>query len=211
MRLTQYPVAWHEQMILRMMFQPHNVCNLGSSVSESTGPLPSLLDLSSTSSLRGRRRRGGEASLLCSQEEERREEYDDDDNVDNYLDHPQASELNNGPILVGRNQSGGMGSLFFQQMRDSKTVHGGSSSSSPTFVSLGSHIVDYLRSRQPCCSSSGTAGVSSLYSFSYNMTPSAKKGQQMNYEVLIQDRLDYILMALRYGHSQEEIEARLRS
>ena len=142
--------------------------------------------------------------MQSSHEEERREEYDDDDNVDNFLNHPQASELNNGLILVGRNQPGGMGSLFFQQMHDLRTVHGGSSSSPPTFMSSGSHIVDYLRSRQPYCSSSsssGTAGVGSLYSFSHDMTPCAKKGQQMTYEVLIQDRLDYILMALRYVHS----------
>ena len=43
--LSQYRVAWYEQIILRMCYIPHTVENSSYAAFESTGALPSLLDL----------------------------------------------------------------------------------------------------------------------------------------------------------------------
>ena len=160
MILAQHRVAWYEQMVLRMTYRPHSVRNSKYSVMESTGPLPYLLDMSPSMS----------------------SGIDNDD-----------------PALMGRNQPGGMGSRFFQQMNsksssssnndddgDSNNNCAATTETTATFMSSGSHIVDYLQSK--CHPLPPPPGI-------------LNGGHVMAYETLIRDRLEYILLALRYGHS----------
>ena len=163
MILAQHRVAWYEQMVLRMTYQPHSVRNSKYSVMESTGPLPYLLDMSPSMSMTTSS--GG---------------------IDN-----------DNPALMGRNQPGGMGSRFFQQMNSKSSSssnndkdndnYAATTETATTFMSSGSHIVDYLQSKcHPL--PPPPPGVSN-------------GGHVMAYETLIRDRLEYILLALRYGHS----------
>ena len=160
MILAQHRVAWYEQMVLRMTYQPHNVRNSGYSVMESTGPLPYLLDMSPS------------MSMTTS----------------------SSGIDNDNPALIGRNQPGGMGSRFFQQMNsksssssnnnddedDSNNNCAATTETTATFMSSGSHIVDYLQSK--CHPLPPPPGI-------------LNGGHVMAYETLIRDRLEYILLA----------------
>ena len=192
MTLTQYRVAWHEQMVLRMTHVPHDVVNSGYAATESTGGLPYLLDLSppSSSSSSSSSSGGDDVEGRC------------------------------GPALVGRDQPGGLGSRFFRQrMRDDDMATGDRNDdggndgklSSSTFVrSSGSHIVDYLRCAKKRPSSRGGGNAVSGDPVRPPeqrdaTTPSSHfsadcRDDAAAYEALIRDRLDYILAALRYGN-----------
>lgn len=88
----------------------------------------------------------------------------------------------NGPILVGRNQPGGLGSGFAD-----------AASTPAQFYSSGSHIVDYIRVRYP-------QRIKDNVHFPEHHFSSANLADALAYETLIQEKLTYILQALRYGH-----------
>ncbi len=83
LKLTQYRVAWFEQIVLRMCRIPHLVGNSGYVASESTGALPHLLDLHWNGEINNDAI--GNVGVLRS----------------------------NIPVLVGRHHPGGLGSSFF--------------------------------------------------------------------------------------------------
>ena len=148
MKLTQYRVAWFEQLVLRMNFIPHTMENSSYAATESTGGLPCLLDFNNQR----------------------------DDNSEDVLQHSK-------PVLIGRNQPGGLGSSFFDKDDKSKTK---------ILHSSGSHIVDYLRLKH--------SSMNNNIIFSENMQDDGKvAGDALAYEALIQEKLNYILSALRYG------------
>jgi len=145
-KLTQYRVAWFEQLILRMNFIPHSIDNSSYAATESTGGLPCLLDFN--------------------------KQRDDDGG----LNH-------NKPVLIGRNQPGGLGSSFFDKDDNNKTK---------ILHSSGSHIVDYLRLKHPLKKNN--------ILFPEHLQDDGKvAGDALAYEALIQEKLTYILSALRYG------------
>ena len=141
LRLTQYRPCWAEQLVLRICNIPHTVENTSYAASESTGGMPSLLDVPSN---------------------------------DSSVDEPFDSR----PILVGRNHPGGLGSGFAD-----------AASTPAQFFSSGSHIVDYLRVRYPQQIKDNVHFPEHHYS-----------ADALAYDTLIQEKLAYILQALRYGH-----------
>jgi len=95
------------------------------------------------------------------------------------LDLPGSNESRS--VLIGRNQPGGLGS--------------GCEASTPAqFYSSGSHIVDYLRVRYPQL-------IKDNIHFPEHHFSSTIFADAVAYETLIQEKLAYILQALRYGHS----------
>ena len=182
--LKQHRIAWYEQLVLRMNFIPHVVENSSYVACESTGALPYLLDLSSS-----------------------------------------VSNGNGKPVLIGRTQPGGMGSSFFQHDNDNDDIHQLSSQPQPRFIPSGSHIVDYLRYKHNNNSmllkkhnllfpehlnkkeEQTTPQDDGINSSSHTQSSSSSSSSTlvvssdaMAYESLIQDKLNYILLALRYGH-----------
>ena len=143
-KLTQYRVAWFEQLILRMNFIPHTLENSSYAATESTGGLPCLFDFNTK----------------------------EDDNSDH-----------NKPVLIGRNQPGGLGSSFFDKNDNDKTK---------ILHSSGSHIVDYLRSKHPSMKNN-------ILCPEHLQDDGKVAGDALAYEALIQEKLNYILSALRYG------------
>ena len=181
LQLTQFRVAWYEQLILRMNYIPHVVINSGYAATESTGALPSLLDLSTSI---------------------------DNSNSNN---SKKKSRLNNNQptaaaAFIGRHQPGGMGSSFFHQCRGRSSSSSNNKSNSSTFIHSGSHIVDYLRRKY-----GSIMGDNILFSEQFleevSPTPTNEEKQShqlhvdvMAYESMIQDKLNYILLALRYAN-----------
>ena len=181
-KLTQWRVAWYEQIILRMCHIPHTVENSSYAARECTGALPCLLDL----------------NYNCAQAGSIIDESKNDD--DDYLSRP---------VYIGRNQPGGLGSYFFHQLCQSgvgNTTNTGDNDDATTpssevhpswFISSGSHIVDYLRLKH-----------SKLMNECILFAEHSHQQQQSNiyssdimaYETLIQDKLNYILLSLRYGN-----------
>lgn len=85
------------------------------------------------------------------------------------------------PVLVGRSQPGGLGSRFYNQCNE---WNESPNKTTPDSMPSGSHIVDYLRLRYPV--------LSNQIMFDHpDMLP---------YLTLIQEKLNYILLALRYGN-----------
>jgi len=187
--LTQYRVAWYEQIILRMCQIPHTVNNSSYAARECTGALPCLLDLNYSSS-------GGDnsttATTTCT-----------------------VSNLDK-PVYIGRNQPGGLGSYFFHQCQSSSISRStqtstigstGDDDAPPTinelhpsswFVSSGSHIVDYLRMKHSTLMMQCVLFPEHLQQ--PPQQPNNCSSDAMAYETLIQDKLNYILLALRYAH-----------
>ena len=192
--LTQYRVAWYEQIILRMCQIPHTVKNSSYAARECTGALPCLLDLNC-----------GQVAATVSNANTWGESTPQEVVVEwgttwnSYL-----SRLNK-PVYIGRNQPGGLGSYFFHQCQIKKKMNKGDSGDDATpttndlypswFVSSGSHIVDYLRMKH---SSSMKECV--LFPEHFQHQPNNYSSDAMAYETLIQDKLNYILLALRYGN-----------
>ncbi|KAL9178917.1 hypothetical protein ACHAXT_011890 [Thalassiosira profunda] len=143
--LTQYRVAYFEQLVLRVCCIPHTVENSGYAAVESTGGLPYLLDTN-------------------------------DGNGSVKTDALPADQ----PVLVGRTQPGGMGSHFFQQCN------------AAGLLPSGSHIVDYLRLKH-------SHRMSNHVLFPEHLKGGKYWGDALAYETLIQEKLNYNLMALRYG------------
>lgn len=85
------------------------------------------------------------------------------------------------PVLIGRNHPGGLGSCFYNQHHKLNKT---SQAMALSFIPSGSHIVDYLRMRH------GEVHNQILFEH-IDMQP---------YTMLIQEKLDYILLALRYGN-----------
>ncbi|KAL3788810.1 hypothetical protein HJC23_006263 [Cyclotella cryptica] len=85
------------------------------------------------------------------------------------------------PVLIGRNHPGGLGSCFYNQHHELSKA---SQPMSLSFIPSGSHIVDYLRM------SHGDVHGHILFEH-VDVQP---------YTILIQEKLDYILLALRYGN-----------
>ncbi len=169
-QLTQYRVAWFEQLVLRMNYIPHVVTNSGYAASESTGALPSFLDLSSIDS--------------------------------NDVESCSSNKLPNKPVLIGRNQPGGLGSNFFHHQCHESSSSLSHHHISSCFIHSGSHIVDYLRRKYLNITENNILFPEQLVgSPGEDMK---KEGQQLHidamaYESMIQDKLNYILLALRYG------------
>lgn len=173
LQLTQYRVAWFEQLVLRMSYIPHMVTNSGYAATESTGALPSLLDLSSI--------------------------HDNDKNASK--SHYREKSIPNKPVLVGRNQPGGLGYNFFQQCHESNHHHPASS----CFIHSGSHIVDYLRRKYENNNIMGSNILFPEQLVAGSHDKGTKDGHTlyvdaMAYESMIQDKLSYIQLALRYGN-----------
>ncbi|KAL7536099.1 hypothetical protein ACHAXR_011244 [Thalassiosira sp. AJA248-18] len=171
LKLTQHRVAWFEQIVLRMNFIPHNVQNSGYSAVESTGGLPCLLDVSP-----------------------KKEHEGGDGNLDNAAEWARALSKLNKPVLIGRNQPGGLGSYFFHHSHENSK-----SSSSPNLdpswsLPSGSHIVDYLRLKH------SHTMMDNLLFPEHLKEGGQSPGDAMAYEALIQEKLNYILLALRYGN-----------
>ena len=178
--LAQYRVAWHEQIVMRMMHVAHDVRNSGYAAIESTGGLPYLLDLSSSSFSFASR-------------------TSNDDGGD---------DGGGGPVLVGWDHPGGLGDILRRasSMSSSSSLRrrgGGHSRVS----SSGSHVVDYL------CSRHGRSASSSVAPSCESVVAHPSGGEEYDqddivhddhpdslaYESLIRDRLDCLLLALRYG------------
>ena len=218
--LTQYRVAWYEQIILRMCHIPHTVENSSYAARECTGALPCLLDLN------------------CGQQQQQQKGVavtakSSHDNRDSFLQTPTEeargnnntwnntvlSQLNK-PVYIGRNQPGGLGSYFFHQCQTKRMTNNNngngdddatptmndlnpSSSSSLWFVSSGSHIIDYLRMKY-----SNSIGQCVLFpehlqqqqQRHHHQSNHNSNSDAMAYESFIQDKLNYILLALRYGN-----------
>ena len=172
LQLTQYRVAWFEQIVLRMNYIPHTVENSGYAAIESTGGLPYLLDLSS----RTVEEEGGNTKNI--------EEDGKDDREELRSARKESLSNLNKPVLIGRNQPGGLGSYFFQCQENNK-------SSSSTLPS-GSHIIDYLRLKH-------SHGMKRNLLFQEHLGDIIS-ADAMAYETLIQDKLNYILLALRYAN-----------
>ena len=158
LKLSQYRVAWFEQIVLRMNRIPHMVENSGYAATESTGALPCLLDSSND---------GGGANNNTEKQ------------------HTKSWENSGKSVLIGRNQPGGMGSSFSQQCYEDRKSQ---------FIHSGSHIIDYLRLTHPM-------KVKDNILFPEHMQETGQSsGDAMAYESLIQEKLNYILLALRYGN-----------
>ena len=174
-----------------MNYIPHAVENSGYAAMESTGGLPVLLDVSSKSD----NHKDGDVGRMG------------DSTKPDYVTHwaEILSELDS-PVFVGRNQPGGLGSSFFHHHQSTKRSDTGklptistTSSHPSTFLPSGSHIVDYLRLKH-----SQTMKDNLLFPEHFNNNqgeqPSLSlSGDAMAYETLIQEKLNYILQALRYG------------
>ena len=183
LQLTQFRVAWFEQLVLRMNFIPHVVVNSGYAAAESTGALPCLLDLSN--------------------------------NENNTMEFRNNGNLPNKPALIGRDQPGGLGSYFFHQCHensassptatattsDTTTTTSNNHKRSSCFIHSGSHIVDYLRRKY---NNMGKHIIFPEQLVSVSLEEK-KENQQLYidilaYDSMIQDKLNYILLALRYGN-----------
>jgi len=201
--LTQYRVAWFEQIILRMCQIPHTVENSSYAARECTGALPCLLDLSC-----GQQELVVAAAVAGSNDNHWDESLSQttQDVVwgktwNNYL-----SRLNK-PVYIGRNHPGGLGSFFFHQCqikRKTDKDRGDAATSTlatandlyPSwFMSSGSHIVDYLRMKH-----SSLMKRRVLFPEHLQQQPSNYSCDATAYEALIQGKLNYILLALRYGN-----------
>lgn len=172
LQLTQFRVAWFEQLILRMNYIPHVVNNSGYAATESTGALPSLLDLST--SIEGSSKK-------------------------------RSTSNNNQPAaaLIGRHQPGGMGSSFFHQCHERSSSTSNKTKLS-TFIHSGSHIVDYLRRKYATIMGDNILFPEQLETVEPH-TAEEKESHQLHvdamaYESMIQDKLNYILFALRYAN-----------
>jgi hypothetical protein len=113
------------------------------------------------------------------------EQSSTDDDVSSLIgDTPRWSKTLNqmeNPVLIGRSQPGGLGSCFYNQ---SKERSESSNTISPDLLPSGSHIVDYLRLSHP--------DVSNRMIFDHQ--------DMLPYVTLIQEKLNYILLAMRYGN-----------
>jgi hypothetical protein len=200
--LTQYRVAWYEQIILRMCQIPHTVENSSYAARECTGALPCLLDLNC-----------GQVVVATAAESEI-DNHRNDDNIplvvwgntwNSYL-----SRLNK-PVYIGRNQPGGLGSYFFHQCQSKRKTNttdnnGDDDDLYPSwFMSSGSHIVDYLRMKHSSSMKHRVLFPEHLRQQQQQPPPlpnnsNSSGDDAMAYETLIQDKLNYILLALRYGN-----------
>jgi hypothetical protein len=139
-------------------------------------------------------------------------------NWNNYL-----SRLNR-PVYIGRNQPGGLGSCFVHQShrgQKKKTSTGDnvwSDDHAPAaatimtihnmypswFVSSGSHIVDYLRMKHSKLMQHHVLFPEHMQrrqeQHNNCNNNNCNRGDASAYETLIQDKLNYILLALRYGN-----------
>jgi len=170
--LTQYRVAWQEQLLLRIARIPHIVQNSPYLATESTGALPYLTDLQ-TCALIGKRNVGGMAQKLKSKSKSKskfstisnhktKHEKIHNDRNDNY--NSNNNEKTTQPL---------------QHIRSS-------------FTESNSHIVDYLQSYN-------SSPHSSRCNLDLHLTP-GQKADSAAYTHFIED-LDIILQALRYGHT----------
>ena len=201
--LSQYRVAWYEQIILRMCQIPHTIENSSYAARECTGALPCLLDLN-----------GGQVAA----EAESNDNHQRDESVSQT---PQVVEWGNTwnsylsslnkPVYIGRNQPGGLGSYFFHQCQSKRQKNKDDSGGGATptlkaandlypswFVSSGSHIVDYLRMKHSSSMKQRVLFPEHLHH--QQQQPNNYSGDAMAYETLIQGKLNYILQALRYGN-----------
>jgi len=128
--LTQYRVAWYEQIILRMCQIPHTVENSSYAARECTGALPCLLDLNC-----------GQVVVATAAESE----------IDNH--------------------------------RNDDNIRMKYSSSMKHRVLFPEHLRQQQQQPPPLPNNSNSSG-----------------DDAMAYETLIQDKLNYILLALRYGN-----------
>ena len=176
LRLRQYRVAWREQIVLRMIHVPHIVENSSYAATETTGSLPDLLDLSCQSD-------GVRSNMPVLGEESNLNDHDVDQSEWGRAWKKSLSELNK-PVLIGRIQPGGLGSNLFDHNSPEKA----------TFHPSGSHIVDYLRLKY-------SHRMHSYLLFHEHLQGRKISGDAMAYETLIQDKLNYILLALRHGTS----------
>ena len=196
--LSQYRVAWYEQIILRMCYIPHTVENSSYAACESTGALPSLLDLDC-----------GRVDNTYCHEQKRSASPTEAVVAWGNTWNKYLSKLNK-PVYIGRNQPGGLGSCFLHQVYNSSNENNDETTTATSstrtmnnvmypswFISSGSHIVDYLRMKH--CSL-----MSHHVLFPEHMQQQQQSqhnlGDAMAYETLIQDKLNYILLSLRYGN-----------
>jgi len=181
LQLSQNRVAWFEQIVLRMCFIPHTVENSAYVAAESTGSLPSLLDL-----------RCGKFEI---RHDARAQDEDDVTSTSGEEWETQLARLN-APVLLGRNHPGGLGSLFFHQFgkyNQSSTAPATANLESASFYPSGSHIVDYLR----LCH---TKQMNQHLIFPEHDNEGHITADMTAYTSLIQEKLNYIVLALRYGN-----------
>mmetsp|Transcript_22868 Transcript_22868/g.49470 ORF Transcript_22868/g.49470 Transcript_22868/m.49470 type:complete len:717 (+) Transcript_22868:54-2204(+) len=185
MKLSQHRVAWLEQIVLRMNYIPHVVENSGYAARESTGGLPHLLDLPLGNK---QNEHGGDGNRNNDDAQD-----PNDDDVWGNAWKKSLSRLNK-PVLIGRNQPGGLGSNFFHQHHEESKSSSSTDFNPSLFLPSGSHIVDYLRLKH-----SHRMNENLLFP-EHLQEEGQSSGDAMAYESLIQDKLNYILMALRYGN-----------
>ncbi|KAL7533221.1 hypothetical protein ACHAWF_004397, partial [Thalassiosira exigua] len=175
LKLTQHRVAWFEQFVLRANFIPHVVENSGYACTESTGSFPCLLDLTSKKyeGDSDRRPSNGDGEWGCRWEK-------------------TLSQLDK-PVLLGRNQPGGLGGSFFHQFSSTNKPSSANELNLSSFLSSGSHIVDYLRLKH-------FHRMRNNLLFPEHMKGNPNCRDALAYETLIRDKLGYILLALRYGN-----------
>ena len=90
---------------------------------------------------------------------------------------PKKLKQMNKPVMVGRHHPGGLGSSFYTKCKDFNTAP-------ESFLPSGSHIIDYLRLTHD--------EVPSQILFDCH--------EMLPYATLVQEKLNYILLALRYGN-----------
>ncbi|KAL7450478.1 hypothetical protein ACHAWC_002388 [Mediolabrus comicus] len=178
-----------------MCYIPHTVENSSYAACESTGALPSFLDLD------------------CGRVDNTYHEQRSSASTEAVVEwgntwNKYLSKLNR-PVYIGRNQPGGLGSCFFHQVYNSSNENNDETTTATSirtmnnvmypswFISSGSHIIDYLRMKH---SSLMNHHVLFPEHMQQQQQSQHNLGDAMAYETLIQDKLNYILLSLRYGN-----------